>query len=68
MVETLDLISNPVILRLKMDLKDDFRHKNGWGIRFMSQFELKTSGSNGFWSKREREREREKRLEREGVI
>ena len=43
-----------MILRLKKDLKDDFGHKNGWGINFMDRFESKMSGSSGFWSERER--------------
>ena len=51
-LETLDLISDLVSLMWKMDLKDDFGQKNGWGIRFMNQFESKTSGNDGFWSEK----------------
>ena len=40
----------------KIDLKDDFGHKNGWGISFMNQFESKMSGNDGFWSEKERGR------------
>ena len=38
---------------MKMDFKDDFRHKNGWGIIYMNQFGLKTNENDGFWNEKE---------------
>ena len=51
-LETLGLISDLVSLIWKMDLEDDFGHKNGWGIRFMNRFESKKSGKDEFWSEK----------------
>ena len=54
------------MLRLKLDLKDNFGHKNGWGISFTNRLESKTSGIEGFW--REIERGKNQFLEREWFL